>query len=116
MRASAVALGCVFAVAGVVWGQDAPLEVAEATAKQAARERVVPEYPTMARQLKLVGKVAVEALIDREGKVVKAQIVRGNPVLGIAAVAAMKRWKFTPFVADGKTTRALTTITFDFRL
>ncbi len=33
-----------------------------------------------------------------------------------AAVAAMKRWKFTPFVVDGKTMRALTTITFDFRL
>jgi TonB family protein len=51
-----------------------------------------------------------------EGKVENAKIVSGNPVLGTAAVNAMKRWKFTPFVADGKTTRALTTITFEFKL
>ena len=116
MRTAAVALGCVFAVGGAVWGQDAPLKVEEATAKQAALVKVVPEYPTIARQLKLGGQVEVEALIDLEGKVEKAQIVRGNPVLGIAAVAAMKKWKFTPFVVNGKTTRAVTTIKFDFRL
>lgn len=111
-----MALVCVFVVGSAVWGQDAPLKVAEATAQRAAVERVVPEYPTLARQLKLAGTVEVEALVDLEGKVVKAQIVRGNPVLGTAAVAAMKRWKFTPFVLNGRTTRALTTITFDFRL
>jgi hypothetical protein len=82
MRTAAVALGCVFAVGGAVWGQDAPLKVEEATAKQAALVKVVPEYPTIARQLKLGGQVGVEALIDLEGKVEKAQIVRGNPVLG----------------------------------
>jgi protein TonB len=92
------------------------MKVLEATAKQAAVEKVVPEYPAMARQLKLVGRVEVEATVDVEGKVENAKIVSGNPVLGTAAVNAMKRWKFTPFVADGKTTRALTTITFEFKL
>jgi protein TonB len=116
MRTAAVALVCVFVVGSAVWGQDTPLKVAEATALRAAIERVIPEYPTLARQLRLSGTVEVEALVDLEGKVAKAQIVRGNPVLGIAAVAAMKRWKFTPFVLNGRTTRALTTITFDFRL
>ena len=41
---------------------------------------------------------------------------KGSSGMRTAAVAARKRWKFTPFVADGKTTRALTTITFGFRL
>jgi TonB family protein len=116
MRISVLAWWCVFTFGGVVWGQDAPLKVAEATAKEAALEKVVPEYPTIARQLKLSGKVEVEALIDLKGKVVKVEIVRGNPVLGIAAAAAMKKWTFTPFVVGGKTRRALTTITFNFML
>jgi periplasmic protein TonB len=116
MRTAAWALGCVFAVGGALWGQDAPLKVAEAAAKQAALLKVLPEYPTIARRLKLEGQVDVEALIDLDGKVVQAQIVRGNPVLGTAAVVAMKKWKFTPFVVNGKATRAATTITFEFRL
>ena len=116
MRISVVAWCCVFAIGGVVWGQDEPVKVAEATAKEAALEKVAPEYPTIARQLKLSGKVEVEALIDLKGKVVKVEIVRGNPVLGSAAAAAMKKWTFSPFVVDGKTRRALTTITFNFTL
>jgi protein TonB len=92
------------------------MKVAEAAAKQAALEKPVPEYPAMARQLRVTGRVEVEAIVDVDGKVEKAQIVNGNPMLGNAAVQALRRWKFAPFTADGKATRAVTTITFDFKL
>jgi protein TonB len=117
MRYSIIAvIGSMLVAGSLAQAQDAPIRVAEQVAKQAAIEKVVPDYPPMARQLKLAGRVEIEALIDTAGNVEKTQVVSGNPLLTSAAVAALKKWKFTPFNADGRPYRAVTTITFDFKL
>jgi outer membrane biosynthesis protein TonB len=41
-------------------------------------------------------------------------VISGNPVLGAAAVAAGKRWKFQPFQADGKPAKTIVRVNFDF--
>jgi outer membrane biosynthesis protein TonB len=46
----------------------------------------------------------------------KAEIVSGNPLLSGAATTALKKWKFTPFTADGKPYRAQATIAFEFKM
>lgn len=95
---------------------EAQIKVGEAQAKQAAVVKVMPEYPTMAKQMRLSGKVEVEATIDMEGNVEKVQVISGNPLLSSAAVAALKKWKFTPFTEEGKPIRAVASISFDFKL
>jgi protein TonB len=115
MKSFVIATLCVLALAGVAICQE-PVRVSEVVAKQAAVEKIVPEYPTMAKQMRLGGRVEVEALIDTDGNVEKTQVVSGHALLSSAAVSALKRWKFTPFSADGKAHRAVTTITFDFKL
>ncbi len=116
MKPIVVAVLGIFAVAGSAFGQEAPLRVSEVVAKQAAVEKVTPEYPAMAKQMRLAGRVELEAVIDVDGSVEKAQVISGHALLSSAAVAAMKRWKFTPFGAEGKPQRAITTISFDFKL
>lgn len=97
-------------------GLEAQVKVGDAQAKQAAVVKVMPEYPTMAKQMRLSGRVEVEATIDTEGNVEKVQVVSGNPLLSSAAVAAVKKWKFNPFLEEGKPIRAVASISFDFKL
>jgi protein TonB len=94
--------------------EDLTRRVSEEEAKKAITSRMNPEYPPMARQMKLGGRVQVDAYIDTEGKVEKVQVVTGNPLLTSAAVSAVKRWKFSPFTSDGKPTRAVAAFTFSF--
>ena len=89
--------------------------VSEEEATKAIKSRVNPEYPAMARQMKLVGTVMVDVFIDTGGKVEKVQVVRGNPLLTSAAVTAMKRWTFLPFTSEGKAVRTVAGFTFSFK-
>ena len=77
--------------------------------------RVAPEYPAMAKQLKLEGDAQLEVLIDESGSVEKVQVVSGNPIWTKAAEDAVRKWKFTPFSADGKTFKALAPVTLSFK-
>jgi TonB family protein len=60
-------------------------------------EKVAPEYPALARQLKLTGQVEIQATIQEDGAVGDVTTVSGNPVLAKAAADAVKKWKFKPF-------------------
>lgn len=116
-RAGGAIAGLLLAAAVICPGlraEDLTRRVSEDEAKKAITTRTNPEYPAMARQMKLGGKVQVDAYIDPEGKVEKVQVVTGNPLLTSAAVNAVKHWKFSPFTADGKPTRAVAGFTFNF--
>ncbi|MGQ9635247.1 MAG: energy transducer TonB [Bryobacteraceae bacterium] len=103
-------------VLGLAAPAGAQVRLSEAQAKQAAVVKVTPEYPAMARQMRLSGRVELEATIDTEGNVEKVQVISGNPLLSSAAVAALKKWKFNPVVEDGKPIRAIASVAFDFKL
>jgi TonB family protein len=90
------------------------LSHAEALAAVAAK--VQPVYPPIARQLKIEGAVEVEAVVGEDGLVESVNIVSGNPMLTKPAVEAIRKWKFTPQVQDGKPTRAIAPITLNFKM
>ena len=92
------------------------VHVSQAEAMRAATSRVQPEYPAMAKQLHLEGAVEVQAQIGENGSVELVKPLTGNAVLMNAAVAALKRWKFTPFTAAGKPARAIADMSFSFRM
>jgi TonB family protein len=60
----------------------------------AAVKRVEPQYPGLARKGRATGQVVVRILVDREGDVVKACVVRGHPLLHRSSVEAALKWKF----------------------
>lgn len=97
-----------------MWAQDAPMRVPEVELKKAAVTKVLPEYPPLARQLHLTGKVELDVFVEPDGNVASTKSVSGNPVLANAAATAVKKWKFTPFTADGKPAKAVGTLSFDF--
>jgi protein TonB len=90
------------------------IRVPEDQAKKAIISKVEPAYPPLARQMRLSGHVLLDMYVDETGSVEKADVVSGNPILGNAAVTAAKRWRFQPFQADGKATKAVVRVGFDF--
>jgi TonB family protein len=93
----------------------ADLRVTEADAKQAATSKAMPEYPAMARQLKVVGKVELELVIGVDGGVEEVKIASGNPILTRPCAKAVHDWRFKPFSQDGKPARAVAPLTFEFK-
>jgi protein TonB len=100
--------------AGCLWAADPALKITEADAKKAAIQKPAPEYPMVARQLKVTGKVNLDVVIAEDGSVAEVRIVSGTPILTKPAAEAVKKWRFRPFQADGKPAAALATLSFEF--
>lgn len=85
-------------------------------ARRLVTSRVDPEYPAMARQLRLAGAVQVDVFLDPDGNVEKVQVVNGHPLLSGATVAAIKRWHFSAYQNEGKAARVVVRYTVNFKL
>jgi protein TonB len=91
------------------------LHVSEPEAEKAIIQRVQPVYPPIAKISNLFGQVVVDMTVGENGSVEQADVVTGNPILGGAAKAAAKNWKFQPFLSDGKPAKAVVRINFNFK-
>jgi TonB family protein len=109
-----VVLAALFLGAGLA--QDAPKKVTKIEGLNAVTTKVAPEYPPIAKQMKIVGDVELEALVTESGTVEKVNIVSGNPVLTRPASDAVKKWKFAPFTTDGKAVKALVPVGMTFKM
>jgi protein TonB len=96
--------------------QDGIKKVTLAEANAAVTSKTAPEYPAIGRQLKIEGRVELEAVVAENGMVEKVNIVSGNPVLTKPAAEAVKHWKFTPFADGGKPCKAIAPLSISFKL
>ena len=101
---------------GAGLAQDAPKKVTKIEGLNAVTSKVPPEYPPIAKQLKIEGPVELEALVTESGTVEKVNIVSGNPVLTRPASDAVKKWKYAPFTTDGKAVKALVPVSMTFKM
>lgn len=75
-----------------------------------------PIYPSLARTQRVSGDVKVDAQIDATGQVEAVKVLAGPLLLQRAAVEAVKQWKYTPGVLDGKPTAMHITVVLQFRI
>lgn len=100
--------------------QPAPQQISEpvAMSEEAARALLVhtvdPVYPAEALAQKLHGSVVLQAVVGRDGGIADLKLVRGNFILGRAAIAAVKQWQFQPYTLNGHAAATQTTITVNF--
>ncbi|HEX8335196.1 MAG TPA: energy transducer TonB [Pyrinomonadaceae bacterium] len=79
-------------------------------------EKPAPPYPAIAKAANIQGAVAVQIVIDEEGRVIAAKATSGPPLLMNAAVQAAYRARFTPTVLTGKHVKVTGSITYNFVL
>lgn len=93
-----------------------PLRIGGAIDAPTKIKDVRPVYPQEAQDSRVSGIVIIEAVIDQEGNVVKARVIRSVPLLDEAALDAVLQWKFTPTHLNGTAVPVIMTVTVNFTL
>ncbi|HEX7316805.1 MAG TPA: energy transducer TonB [Pyrinomonadaceae bacterium] len=75
-----------------------------------------PAYPELARAARAQGTVAVQIVVDEEGRVIAAQAKSGHPLLQAAAVKAAREARFKPTTIEGKRVKLSGVVTYNFVL
>jgi periplasmic protein TonB len=78
--------------------------------------RVQPVYPPLARQARVQGSVELRAIISRTGTIENLIVVRGHPMLSVAAIDAVRRWRYRPYLLNSQPIEVETEITVNFLL
>ena len=83
---------------------------------QSVSVSVPPDYPLLARQMKVQGAVSLQALISRDGTIQELQILSGPAILATAAREAVKQWHFKPYLQNGRPVETQAKITVNFTI
>jgi protein TonB len=78
--------------------------------------RVEPLYPPIAKSARIQGTVVLQAVISKNGNIEGLRAVSGHPMLVPAAIDAVSRWRYKPYLLNGEPVEVETTITVNFRL
>lgn len=78
--------------------------------------RVQPDYPAIARFNRISGSVVLHAIIGMDGTVQQLEVVSGNSILAMAAVTAVREWRYRPTLLNGNPVEVDTYITVNFVL
>jgi periplasmic protein TonB len=95
---------------------EGPVRLSSSVISSKVIEKPAPPYPIIARAGHVQGAVAVQILIDEQGRVVSAKATSGNPLLMQAAVQAAYRARFTPTLLSNKPVKVTGNITYNFVL
>jgi len=90
------------------------VRLSEAEAKKIVKSRTNPEYPPLAKQMRVTGEVRLDVYLNEDGTVDKIHVVSGNALLAGAAQNAVKQWKFATPTQDDKPVKAVASYSFTF--
>lgn len=90
----------------------------QASIDNASRVSNPPVYPVDAQKAGVTGMVVLVVDVSIDGSVSATKVDRsaGDPRLDAAALDAVKHWKFTPAIKDGKPVASQVMVPVDFRI
>ena len=98
-------------------GDEAPIPVRVGMTRPEILKRVQPRYTDLARRAGVQGSVIVEAIIDTQGHVTNARVLRGLPMgLDQEAVNAILQWQFKPAYQGSRPVKVYFTLTVNFTI
>jgi TonB family protein len=77
---------------------------------------VKPNYPLLARQMKVQGSVILQALIGRDGIIQNLRVISGPHILASAAEYAVRQWHFKPHYEGSEAVETQAKITVNFTI
>jgi TonB family protein len=82
-----------------------------------AIEKIMPTYPDKSKENKTSGIVVTEVTTNQHGNVIQLNVLQSpDEYIKEATIAALKQWKFMPFIIEGKEYFLEGKITFLYRL
>jgi TonB family protein len=76
----------------------------------------VPIYPEAAKAMEIEGTVVLEVTISSSGAVDFARAVSGDSHLRAAAEEAVLKWRYKPYILQGRAVEAATQVRVVFKL
>jgi TonB family protein len=87
-----------------------------ANASEIVARPVRPNYPLLARQMKVQGSVILQALIGRDGIIQNLRVLSGPHILASAAQDAVRQWHFKPHLEGSEAVETEAKITVNFTI
>ncbi|MGC2172034.1 MAG: energy transducer TonB [Candidatus Sulfotelmatobacter sp.] len=87
-----------------------------ADASEIVARSVRPDYPLLARQMKVEGSVILQALIGKDGAIQNLRVVSGPHILASAAQDAVRQWHFKPHFEGSEAVETQAKITVNFTI
>jgi protein TonB len=87
-----------------------------ATASEIVTSPVRPNYPLLARQMKVQGSVILQALISKDGVIQNLRVMSGPHILAGAAQDAVRQWHFKPHFEGTEPVETQAKITVNFTI
>jgi TonB family protein len=79
-------------------------------------KEVKPVYPDIARQAGIEGIVSMRVLINKDGAVEKVDLLSGEQALQQAAIAAVRQWRYQPYLLEGNAVPVVTIVNLKFQI
>jgi periplasmic protein TonB len=79
-------------------------------------KQVQPVYPATALRMHTEGSVQMMATLSKNGDITDVKVLSGDRELARAAVDAVKKWKYKPYLLNGEPVDIQTQITVNFKL
>src|ERR1700677_4431250 len=92
------------------------LNVSQGISRGLLVKQVQPTYPPDAMRLNVEGQVKLMATLSKTGDISAVKILSGDLRLAHAAVAAVKQWKYKPYLLNGEPVEIQTQVTVNFKL
>ncbi|MGH9612993.1 MAG: energy transducer TonB [Bryobacteraceae bacterium] len=78
--------------------------------------KVIPTYPTLAKQARISGVVRLVGIIGKDGNIENLQVISGHPMLVSAALDAVRQWVYRPTLLNGQPVEVIAPIEISFTL
>lgn len=79
-------------------------------------KKVPAQYPQLAQQAQIQGRVALDVVINKEGYIQNIMLISGHPMLAPAAINAVKQWEYKPYLVNGQPVEVETQVVVIFDL
>ena len=79
-------------------------------------KKVLPEYPAMALEKNIQGRVVLRAIIGKDGALQNVALAQEPSLLSAAVLEAVKKWRYQPRYQYGVPVEVDTQITIDFEI
>lgn len=93
-----------------------PVRVSTAIVEGLLLLKTLPTYPPIAVASRTQGTVTLEATISKAGTIENLRVVSGPAMLQLAALNAVKTWRYRPYLLDGQPVEVETTVNVIFTL
>jgi len=92
------------------------IEISGGVASGMLLQKITPDYPPIAKAARVSGTVVLQGTISKQGTITNLSVLSGPPMLQQAAMDAVRRWLYRPFLVKNEPVEVRTTINVVFAL